>query len=71
MDEIITPAEVAVLLKMHLKTVYKLAEKGIIPGKRVGRSWRFNRNDVLELVCSKSRESFHEGSGSNSTSQPQ
>jgi excisionase family DNA binding protein len=53
MEEIITPADVAVLLKMHLKTVYKLAEKGIIPGKRVGRSWRFNRNDVLELVSRK------------------
>jgi excisionase family DNA binding protein len=36
-----------------LKTVYKLAEKGVIPGNRIGRSWRFNRNDVLELVSSK------------------
>lgn len=53
MEEIITPADVAVLLKMHLKTVYKLAEKGVIPGKRVGRSWRFNRNDVLDLVSRK------------------
>jgi excisionase family DNA binding protein len=40
-------------LKIHLKTVYKLAEKGVIPGNRIGRSWRFNRNDVLELVSSK------------------
>ena len=53
MEEIITPADVAVLLKMHLKTVYKLAEKGVIPGRRVGRSWRFNRNDILELVSRK------------------
>ena len=64
MEEIITPAEVAVLFKMHLKTVYKLAEKGVIPGKRVGRSWRFNRNDVLELVSSKSKGSFHEEANS-------
>ena len=54
MEEIMTPSEVASLLKIHLKTVYKLAEKGVIPGNRIGRSWRFSRNDVLELVSSKS-----------------
>jgi excisionase family DNA binding protein len=52
MEEIMTPSEVAALLKIHLKTVYKLAEKGIIPGNRIGRSWRFSRSDVLELVSS-------------------
>jgi hypothetical protein len=34
--------------------VYKLAERGVIPGNRIGRSWRFSRSDVLELVSSKS-----------------
>jgi excisionase family DNA binding protein len=53
MEEIMTPSEVAALLKIHLKTVYKLAEKGVIPGNRIGRSWRFSRGDVLELVSSK------------------
>ena len=43
MEEIMTPSEVAALLKIHLKTVYKLAEKGVIPGNRIGRSWRFSR----------------------------
>ena len=54
MEEIMTPSEVAALLKIHLKTVYKLAEKGVIPGNRIGRSWRFSRGDVLELVSTKS-----------------
>jgi len=54
MEEIMTPSEMAALLKIHLKTVYKLAEKGVIPGNRIGRSWRFSRTDVLELVSSKS-----------------
>jgi len=54
MEEIMTPSEVASLLKIHLKTVYKLAEKGVIPGNRIGRSWRFSRGDVLELVSTKS-----------------
>lgn len=53
MEEIMTPSEVAEMLKIHLKTVYKLAEKGVIPGNRIGRSWRFSRSDVLELVSSR------------------
>ncbi|MGB7949263.1 MAG: helix-turn-helix domain-containing protein [Candidatus Binatia bacterium] len=53
MEEIMTPSEVAALLKIPLKTVYKLAERGVIPGNRIGRSWRFSRSDVMELVSSK------------------
>jgi excisionase family DNA binding protein len=61
MEEIMTPCEVASLLKIHLRTVYKLAERGVIPGSRIGRSWRFSRNDVLELVSSKSMSLSHSG----------
>lgn len=61
MEEIMTPSEVAALLKIHLKTVYKLAEKGTIPGNRIGRSWRFSRSDVLELVSTRQIESGEQG----------
>lgn len=47
-EEILTPVQVAQLLKLHLKTVYKLAEDGTIPGNRVGRNWRFKRSAILE-----------------------
>ncbi len=50
MEEIITPIEVASLLRIHVKTVYRLAEEGLIPGKKIGRSWRFRRSSVLELM---------------------
>ena len=50
MDEIITPTEVAALLRIHVKTVYRLAEDGLIPGKKIGRSWRFRKSSVLELI---------------------
>ncbi|HEX6770157.1 MAG TPA: helix-turn-helix domain-containing protein [Candidatus Binatia bacterium] len=63
MEEIMTPSEVASLLKIHLKTVYKLAEKGVIPGNRIGRSWRFSRGDVLELVSTKSMNLSEPGDG--------
>ncbi|HEX9878667.1 MAG TPA: helix-turn-helix domain-containing protein [Candidatus Binatia bacterium] len=49
-EEIITPSEVAALLRIHVKTVYRLAEEGLIPGKRIGRSWRFRKSSVLQLI---------------------
>ncbi len=66
MNEMITPVMVAELLKIHIKTVYRLAEQGVILGSRVGRSWRFNKKSVLELVtttgepASKSGPPTHE-----------
>ncbi len=50
MDEVITPLQVASLLKLHVKTVYRLAEAGVIPGTRIGRNWRFSKKTVLKLV---------------------
>jgi excisionase family DNA binding protein len=66
-EEIMTPSEVAALLKIHLKTVYKLAEKGTIPGNRIGRSWRFSRSDVLELVSSRMMNGGDHLNGSSET----
>jgi excisionase family DNA binding protein len=49
-DEIMTPADVANLLKLHVKSIYKLAKTGEIPGNRIGRSWRFFKSDIVRLV---------------------
>lgn len=56
MKEVITPNEVAALLRIHVKTVYRLAEEGQIPGKKIGRSWRFLKSSVLELISSDEEE---------------
>jgi excisionase family DNA binding protein len=50
MDEILTATEAAALLKVHKRTVYRLAEQGVIPGNRIGHRWRFNRTNILALV---------------------
>ncbi len=57
MDEMMIAPEVAQLLRLHIKTVYKFAETGVIPATRIGRSWRFNRSDILEFMAGKSRKS--------------
>lgn len=44
------PSEVAVLLPIHVRKIYRLAEERAIPGCRVGRSWRFNKADFLKVL---------------------
>jgi excisionase family DNA binding protein len=50
MDEILTASEAAALLKVHKRTVYRLAEEGAIPGSRIGHRWRFSKDNILALV---------------------
>lgn len=50
MSEIMTPKEVAKYLKMSVLTVYKHAKQGIIPGFRIGNSWRFDKQKIDEVL---------------------
>jgi len=45
--QVMTSVEAADYLKMHVKTVCRLAKEGKIPAKKVGSEWRFLR-PVLE-----------------------
>jgi excisionase family DNA binding protein len=51
--EVLTPAEVAKLLRRHEKTVIKHAQNGTLPGKKVGNQWRFVKKDVLAVVAGR------------------
>lgn len=42
-SEVMTSVEAADYLKMHVKTVCRLAKEGKIPAKKVGSEWRFLR----------------------------
>ena len=42
--QVMTSVEAAEYLKMHVKTVCRLAKDGKIPAKKVGSEWRFLRN---------------------------
>lgn len=53
METVLTPAQVASLLQIHVKTVYRLADEGTIPGTKIGRSWRFNKDNILEMLSTK------------------
>jgi len=54
-DEILTLPEVAQLLKVAAKTVYTMAQKGELPGFKVGGQWRFRRTDLDAWIDAKTR----------------
>lgn len=55
MGEILTAAEVADLLHIHPRTVYKLARKGLIPAGKFGGSWRFSKKEILKIASGSER----------------
>jgi excisionase family DNA binding protein len=51
-DEVMTAREVADLLRMPTSTVYELARRGVLPASRLGRTWRFLRPRLEQLLAS-------------------
>ncbi len=49
-SDIMTVDEVAQFLKLSKITIYKLVKQEKLPGFRVGNSWRFRREDIMEAV---------------------
>lgn len=45
--------QVSEILGLHLNTVKSLAKKGIIPARKVGRNWRYDREAIREWLAGK------------------
>lgn len=54
-----TAEEAAKYLRLHVKSIYRLARDGKIPGRKVGGSWRFHR-DALDVWLKNERPTFQE-----------
>jgi excisionase family DNA binding protein len=54
--EVMTLAHVAELLQSGEDTVQALAEKGELPGRRIGAEWRFARSAVLDWLAGGERK---------------
>ena len=50
-DEVMTAREVAELLRMPTSTVYELARRGVLPASRLGRTWRFLRPRLEQMLA--------------------
>ncbi len=45
-ESIFSINDLAIYLKISKSTLYKLAQEGKLPGKKVGKHWRFKKNAV-------------------------
>jgi excisionase family DNA binding protein len=50
-SEVLTLEEVAELLQANPPDVRRLAERGDLPGRKLGRAWRFSRAGVLAWLA--------------------
>lgn len=53
MEGILTTEDVAKILRLTPLTVRVLAQKGEIPGRKVGSQWRFRRTDIDQMLNSR------------------
>ena len=55
--EVLSVKDAAELLEISPYTIRKHARQGSIPGRKVGREWRFSRDSLLQwLSCGLSRD---------------
>jgi len=52
MANIVTAKEVSQYLKLTESTIYKLASMGELPGFKIGKSWRFDMEEILKRIKS-------------------
>jgi excisionase family DNA binding protein len=65
-DAVMTVQEVSQYLRLAESTIYKLAQEGKLPGRKIGGRWRFSRESLqrwLEKtdvnVSTKGNASYH------------
>lgn len=53
--DVLTVEQLAELLQVDAPTVRKLATAGELPGRKLGRQWRFSRQAVLDWLANPQR----------------
>jgi excisionase family DNA binding protein len=49
-DDVLTVSDVAARLDLKPYTVKEYARRGILPGRKLGRTWRFLRPELEEAI---------------------
>jgi excisionase family DNA binding protein len=55
-EDVMLASEAADLLHMSKATLYRLAADGEVPGRRIGRLWRFLRPEIEAWLQAESEE---------------
>jgi excisionase family DNA binding protein len=61
MDDILTASQVARLLQIHPRTVYKLVKQGTLPGRKFGGGWRFSKSAIMLMISPQGPERLQLG----------
>jgi excisionase family DNA binding protein len=56
MANLVTAKELGQYLKLSESTIYKLASGGELPGFKIGDSWRFDMDEVTEIIKKAKKE---------------
>lgn len=59
MDQLMTINEVASYMRVSRFTVYRLAKERSIPATKIGRQWRFQREEIDRWVKEQYRSKMH------------
>jgi excisionase family DNA binding protein len=62
MEDILTASQVARLLQVHPRTVYKLVKQGALPGRKFGGGWRFSKSEIMLMISPQGPERSQLGS---------
>jgi excisionase family DNA binding protein len=52
-ESLVTPAEASAYLRVHPKTIIRLARQRAIPALRIGKHWRFRLSDLIDWTETK------------------
>ena len=50
-NDILTVKETAEFLRVPRSTIYKLAQRGMIPAHKAGQHWRFHRPAIIRWIA--------------------
>ena len=63
--KIVTAKEVANFLKLTESTVYTLAAEGKLSGFRIGNSWRFDLDEIIQQIQEAKEAGMEKGKRKN------
>ena len=68
-EDVLTVSDVAALLDLKPYTVKEYARRGILPGRKLGRTWRFLRPELEEAIrhLPRAQEQARDGRWSSAT----
>ena len=59
-EQLMTIDELALYMRVSRFTIYRLAKSHLIPGTKIGRQWRFQKEEIDRWVKDQSREPRHQ-----------